>query len=322
MNLNLRAAPHEAEASTDVKFLRQKKVCACFRIRVSPIVFRAWTGRGIRRSAAMRHCPGPLVVALTIGAVAYLGSFTMVVEGQGGAPEAPAGFDNLTNGFVPQADFDATMEAFEERDVIADGLGPVYNAQSCAECHQNPVTGAISQVSEMRSGHFNGRDFIEHPGGSLIHSRAIDAALQETVLEGNEVRTFRTSLNTLGDGFIEAISDETLTEIAERQPGESRGRIRGEVIRVPVLEAGGALRVGRFGWKNQHASLVSFAADAYLNEMGITSPLKPFENTSIGNAVNNYDSVADPEDDGADVRAFARFIRATKVPPRDENLAN
>src|SRR5215471_3407229 len=235
--------------------------------------------------------------------------------------EAPAGFDNMTNGLVVQDQFDADKAEFEERELIADGLGPVYNAQSCAECHQNPVTGAISQVSEIRSGHFNGRDFIEHPGGSLIHSRAIDAALQETVLEGNEVRTFRTSLNTLGDGFIEAISDETLTEIAERQPGESRGRIRGEVIRVPVLEAGGALRVGRFGWKNQHASLVSFAADAYLNEIGITSPLLPNENTANGNSVAAYDTVADPEDKGEGIEKFARFMRATKVPPRDETLA-
>ena len=40
---------------------------------------------------------------------------------------------------------------------------------------------------------------------------------------------------------------------------------------MPVLEAPGNERVGRFGWKNQHASLLSFSADAYLNEIGITS---------------------------------------------------
>jgi CxxC motif-containing protein (DUF1111 family) len=36
------------------------------------------------------------------------------------------------------------------------------------------------------------------------------------------------------------------------------------------------LRIGRFGWKAQHASLVSFAGDAYLNEMGITNPFDGF----------------------------------------------
>src|SRR5262249_29108053 len=95
--------------------------------------------------------------------------------------EAPTGFDNLTNGFVTQAQFDADKTTFEERDDIAKGLGPVYNAQSCAECHQNPVTGAISQITELRAGHFDGVNFIDHPGGSLINDRAINAAIQERV---------------------------------------------------------------------------------------------------------------------------------------------
>ena len=53
-------------------------------------------------------------------------------------------------------------------------------------------------------------------------------------------------------------------------------------------------------------------------EMGITSPLLLDENTSNGNTIGDYDEVADPEDDGEDVRAFAEFMRATKAPPRDE----
>src|SRR5581483_9341948 len=93
-------------------------------------------------------------------------------------------------------------------------------------------------------------------------------------------------------------------------------------VMVPVLEASGAMRVGRFGWKDQHASLLSFSADAYLNEMGITSPMLPIENLSNGNSVSGYDAVADPEDnDGADVEAFTRYMRATKAPPRNAPLA-
>ncbi len=237
------------------------------------------------------------------------------------AEEAPTGFDNQSNGLVTQAEFEADREVFDERELLADGLGPVYNAQGCGECHQNPVSGGISQITELRAGRFEGVAFIEHPGGSLIHSRAIDPRLQEHLLDGFTVRAFRASLNTLGDGFVEAISDDTLIAIANRQPSQSRGQIQGEVIFVPVLEANGALRVGRFGWKNQHASLVSFSADAYLNEMGITSPLLPTENTSNGNSIAGYDTVADPEDDGADIEIFARFMRATKAPSRDELLA-
>ena len=179
------------------------------------------------------------------------------------------------------------------------------------------MTGGISQITELRAGHFDGLLFISHPGGSLINDRAIDPSIQERVLGGNEVRTFRTSLNVLGDGFVECIDSNTLVAISNRQPLG----MRGQFIQVPVLEANNQIRGGRFGWKNQHASLLSFAADAYLNEMGITSPLQPDENTSNGTPVGAFDKVPDPENDGADVEAFARFVRATKAPPRDEALA-
>ena len=252
-----------------------------------------------------------IVVSLVFAAALGLpAADTSAVENQS-ATEAPTGFDDQTNGFVLQDQFEADKATFEEREIISDGLGPVYNAQSCAECHQNPVTGAISQVIEVRTGHFDGGGFIEHPGGSLIHARAINATLQERVLDGNEVRAFRTSLNTLGDGFVEAISDETLIAIANRQPAASRGRIAGEVIRVAVLEAGGGLRVGRFGWKNQHASLVSFSADAYLNEMGITNKfdgkgniIESFIYNSSGNPTSNYTY---KYDDNANQTEICRF---------------
>src|SRR5439155_12487215 len=122
--------------------------------------------------------------------------------GQSGATEAPSGFDDQTNGFVTQTQFDQDRKIFKEQDDVDEGLGPVYNAQSCGECHQNPVTGGISQVSELRAGFFDGRVFIDEPGGSLINDRAIDPSIQERVLEGSNVATLRTSLNTLGDGFV------------------------------------------------------------------------------------------------------------------------
>jgi CxxC motif-containing protein (DUF1111 family) len=156
----------------------------------------------------------------------------------------------------------------------------------------------------------------------LINDRAIDPGFQERVLGGNEVRTFRTSLNTLGDGFVEAIDSNSLVAISRSQPFN----IRGQWIQVPVGESGGALRVGRFGWKNQHASLFSFSADAYLNEMGITSPLQPKDNTSNGRTMlpdgrKIDDGVPDPEDNGDDIEFFTNFMRSTKAPPRDAALA-
>ncbi|HEX3130171.1 MAG TPA: di-heme oxidoredictase family protein [Thermoanaerobaculia bacterium] len=238
--------------------------------------------------------------------------------------EAPAGFDDRTNDMVSQSQFDADREVFEERELAEDGLGPTYNAQACAECHENPVTGGNSQVSVLRAGRYDGRRYTDHAGGSLIQDRALDPSIQERAHPMDNVRTFRASLSVLGDGFVEAIPDAAFADIQARQPMGMKGTI----LQVPVLEAPGTTRIGRFGWKDQHASLLSFSADAYLNEMGITSPLQPTENTANGASVDAWDLVNDPEEEptaaepfGADVEAFARFMRSTRVPARDANLA-
>ena len=262
-----------------------------------------------------------VLAGLSFAALMVLISARRPLEGQAGAIDASAGFDAQSNGAISQADFITAREVFEERDDIPKGLGPVYNAQGCVECHQNPITGGASQVAVLRAGHFDGTNFIEHPGGSLIQDRSILASLQEHVLPGNEVRAFRMSLSILGDGFIEAIEDRTIMDIARNQP---QG-MRGDVVQVPLLEAPGVMRVGRFGWKGQHASLLSFAADAYLNEMGITNRLLLDENTSNGRSVAAADRVSDRgpsgEDVDNDIDIFASFMRATKAPSRDDALA-
>ncbi len=242
------------------------------------------------------------------------------------ATEAPTGYDNLTNGFTTQGQFDLDLATFDGREEIADGLGPLYNAQACSECHQTPVVGSVSQITELRVGRidvFSGV-FTDRPGGSLINDRAIDASIQETVAGADNAFDFRSSLNTLGDGFIESLPDSFFTNAQAAQPSG----MKGQIIRVPVLEAPGTTRIARFGWKNQHASLLSFSADAYVNEMGITSPLQPTENTSNGASVAAFDHVADPEEAatpanpfGPDVEFFARFMRATKPPPRANTTA-
>src|SRR5258708_8025017 len=196
--------------------------------------------------------------------------------------EAPPACDSqqrlITNGFEDQVSFDADRGNFEQVEQRPDGLGPVYNAQSCSECHQTPVSGAISQITELRAGHFDGVNFIDHPGGSLINDRAINPDFQERVLGGNEVRTFRTSLNTLGDGFVEAIDSNTLVAISSAQPFG----MQGQLIQVPVLQAGGLARGGRFGRKNQPAGPLSLPAAACLNETGIPNRVFPLHTTSHG----------------------------------------
>lgn len=287
-----------------------------------------------------------------LASVAGLAAAVFFVVGAGGTvqsaiTEAPAGFDGGDNGFAAEfcanqaalvdspnspmipadeCNFEAAEEEFTGPETVADGLGPIYNAEGCGTCHSaNPqfdpnnferkLVGATSQIVEKRAGFFNGSTFFDHPGGSLIHDRSLRPNEQERVLPGHNVIALRSTISTLGDGFVEAVGNSTLQAIANAQPAAQRGQL----IAVPVLEKPGTTRFGRFGHKDQHASLVSFSADAYVNEMGITSPLQPTEPTSNGVVV--ADPVPGLDDEGVDVELFALFMRATKVPPVDAAIA-
>src|ERR1041384_6714667 len=282
---------------------------ACRSVTVSLMVLCAWMAAGCAGAGSPeQHAhrgTAPAMDAIPVAAEAAVSS--RVVS------EAPTSMDTTTNGFAAQADMDVARARFEEVESIATALGPVYNAQSCRECHQTPVTGGSSQVTEFRTGHYDGTSYVEPPGGSLNNDRAIDPSIQERVMVGQEIRTFRISPSIMGDGFVEAIDSNTLVAITTAQPAGQTG----VVIQVPVVEAPGNNRVGRFGWENQNCSLLSFAADAYLNEMGITSPMQPVENTSNGRSVAAFDTVADPEDTGADIASFTLFMRSLKAPAVD-----
>jgi CxxC motif-containing protein (DUF1111 family) len=259
--------------------------------------------------------------------------------------EAPAGFDtptlaqnpgsqSISNGIAqPPGDAYALDQTrFEQDHDASTGLGPVFNARACADCHQNPVSGGSSQFTEIRAGHkdangnFVAATVLINDGANIIANRSIinDRALipqaQEHIPDAENIRALRAALNTLGDGFVEAVDDSTLQSIARHEIEVSEGRIHGEAVEVPVLESPGQSRIGRFGWKDQHSSLLSFIGDAYLNEMGVTNRLRPKDVTTVGKIT------PDPEDTPdnlglADIDHFAQFIRGTKVPPRDAVLS-
>jgi CxxC motif-containing protein (DUF1111 family) len=275
---------------------------------------------------------------------------TIAISGiaQPSAKDAPAGFNtpsfngaqSVSNGIPepPGDSFALDQQVYEQNhqahspDSGKTGLGPVYNATACVSCHENPNSGGASQITELRVGHNDengnfvnptifindGKDTIT--GRSIVNDRAICPQAQERIPATENIRALRATLNTLGDGFVEAIDDKTLTDIAEYQAEQTYGRIHGEAVQVPIFEAPGQTRVGRFGWKDLHGSLLSFVADAYVNEMGVTSRLRPHDVTNV------CKTTTDPEDQPdslglADIDHFTQFIRGTMVPPRDEALA-
>jgi len=138
--------------------------------------------------------------------------------------------------------------------------------------------------------------------------------------------------NVLGLGFVEAISNTTLHNIPNGQPSG----MKGQFISVPVAEAPGQFRIGRFGWKDQDASLLTFSSGAYLNEQGITNRLATAETIPAGTGsggralcddvpdntpCENNPNVICGEDPENDIDQFARFMRASKAPSRDTRLA-
>ena len=242
-------------------------------------------------------------------------------------PEPPTARGNGT--------FEDNKFIFEEEETVEDGLGPTYNDVGCVTCHQAVDTGAFGQQMEFRAGHLSGSNFVDNPGGQLIHARGTDSDIVEHITTAETVRSFRSVLQTLGDGFVECIANQDLQNNVAAQPLAQRGTLTS----VPVVEANNTLRIGRFGWKAQHASLVSFSGDAYLNEMGITNKFDGFggrssnapdagtnENpASTAEGVINvtgppFDPVPDPEDDGNDVLAFADFMAATRAPGRQNPI--
>ena len=222
--------------------------------------------------------------------------------------------------------FEDNLFIFSERETIDEGLGPTYNDVACVSCHQSVDVGAFSQEMEFRAGHISNGQFVDAPGGQLVHARGTDSDIVEHISTAETVKAFRVTTSALGDGFVECISNTTLQNNVAAQPLAQRGTL----TQVPVVEANNTLRVGRFGWKSQHASLQSFAGDAYLNEMGITNPFDGGGGTSenpcsTADGVRNctgapFDPVADPEDDGDDVLAFADFMAATRAPGRQNPI--
>ncbi len=189
------------------------------------------------------------------------------------------------------------------------------NAQSCSGCHAAPSLGGSSRVTVRReeqrvSGHY----FPAGQDGTLH--------LQDELSRDNvESPTgLRVTLDILGEGYIEAIPDQTFRTISAAQLKETRGKVHGEVTRVSLLEKQGRYKaVGHFGWKAQHASILSASADALHSELGVANQYftdTPTAKGYAGHAASG--STADP----AKLDDMVRFLRSSEpIAPDPERSA-
>jgi len=184
-----------------------------------------------------------------------------------------------------------------------DGLGPVFNANSCAKCHsQGRVGGSGSNEHNVQAFEVlpNRQDLDGHVG--VVHASAVDDALRETiqtvqklfpivpkarrivggcsieVVDLDPVLFDEVSTPSLfGAGLIDSISDATIrNSLRWRQIRSVGAELAGDFHQTPsgrvrVLPDG---RIGKFGWKAQFATLEEFVATACAVEIGLSNPMR------------------------------------------------
>jgi CxxC motif-containing protein (DUF1111 family) len=227
------------------------------------------------------------------------------------------------------AAFQAGLAEFSEEEEIDDGLGPVFNDRSCAACHSAPAVGGgsdrmVTRFGTTTSGVF---DPLAQFGGSLIQEKSIGPAdlaglhqfQAESVPSAATIVVHRRTTPLFGLGLVDAVADADFVALAakEAQQGDDTA---GRVAMVADLVHGGQ-SVGKFGWKAQVPNLMQFSADAYLNEMGITSPLFPNENCPNGNCAElSFNPAPGLNDAGDGVQKFADFM--TMLAPPSTHAVN
>jgi CxxC motif-containing protein (DUF1111 family) len=249
-----------------------------------------------------------------------------------GVSDRPIAFGDAVPGLTASQN-DAFVDGrndFAEVESVADGLGPVFNGRSCAECHSVPAIGGGGERTVTRFGTITNGQFnpLAQFGGSLIQDHAITKAdgsshdfAPETVPAAATIVAHRRTPPLFGLGYVDAVPDADFVALAADEAQRSlatAGRVN-----MVFNPATGTTTVGKFGWKSQVPSLFVFSGDAYLNEMGITNPMFPNENCPNGDCKQlKWNPRPDLNDLGDGVAAFNNFMSLLGAPPRGASTAD
>jgi hypothetical protein len=223
-----------------------------------------------------------------------------------GAPTAVAGVAPTAARDTPLAGAAAFMREFTP----ADGLGPLFNARSCATCHAQPGLGGMSSSDAhfgrriARMDAISGRVLpIDHPNSPVARRHSTrdlgvaDAPAAMLPRAANVV-----SLRMPPALYAVARLDEIDDAAIEAQAVAKGDGIKGRVHRVSGPD--GQTRIGRYGWKADIATLDAMVADAFATELGVQTPLAPRRDGA-------------DEVDGSVVRAVAAFLRNLRQPTKE-----
>ncbi|HEY0477308.1 MAG TPA: di-heme oxidoredictase family protein, partial [Kofleriaceae bacterium] len=200
-------------------------------------------------------------------------------------------------GGISAADFAAAKAAFVTVEGLDDGLGPIFNEKACGNCHTQGAVGGAGVQIERRFGKFVNGVFSGTPneGGSLRQlftvgtftgsgGQSCTVPLEHEPSDATVHNVGRLTTPLFGLGLVESLPDSVFDNVVAAEPAAVRGTVNRVKVLLPdphdASQSINSTRVGRFGWKAGIANLVQFAADAYLNEMGITTQ-HCFKGTSI-----------------------------------------
>ena len=187
--------------------------------------------------------------------------------------------------------FAAAAANFAQAEAITDGLGPVFNEKACGACHGIPVLGGSGNQIERRFGEVNNGVFYgydqssDNEGGTLrqlfSNGTYTNGSVSCTIPVEHEPPTAtvhnvgRRALPLFGLGLVDAMPDSFFDFLASIEPASTRGTVLRRLSDFPDFrdpnQSTTATRVQRFGIKDQQTNLISFAGDAYINEMGIST---------------------------------------------------
>lgn len=262
--------------------------------------------------------PPAWIISVVLGATVFVAcdQLTTVAPPDGDVFDAP--IDGLTPSEL--AAFARGDAEFERQFAPNTGLGPIFNDVSCATCHSGDGRGllrnALIRIGSAADG------YLGHLGGPQIQDKAIAGAEPEVVPVGHAI-SVRLPPPVFGAGLIEAIPDSAILANVDSLDVDGDG-ISGRpnfvtaALFVPATEPGGGSgpRLGRFGRKAQNAVLLQQVVEAYLQDIGITSPFLPVENRNPRSSVpvEAVDRAPDPEVSEATVQAVTHYVRALAPP--------
>lgn len=190
-------------------------------------------------------------------------------------------------GGITDADFTEALDNFNLVETIDDGVGPVFNEVACGRCHTLGAIGGSGEQIERRFGRVANGVFtnLTNRGGSLRQLKTLGSfnnggqsctvPLEQEPPEATVHNVGRLTTPLFGLGLVDAMPDSFFTQLANAEPAAVRGIVKTAAVLVPnprdASQNIGTVRVARFGWKADISNLATFAADAYKNEMGITT---------------------------------------------------